>query len=95
MTMSKSHYDILIRPVITERALVSKADNKYTFQVALDANKHEIKNAVEHAFGVTVVSVNTVITKGKEVRRVRMRPGRKSTVKKAVVTLAPGQALEY
>lgn len=93
--MSKSPYDILIRPVITERALVSRGQNKYTFQVALTANKHEIKNAIEHAFGVTVVSVNTVTTEGKEVRRVKMRPGRKATIKKAIVTLAAGQALEY
>ncbi len=93
--MSKSPYEILIRPIITERALAGHAGNKYTFQVANTANKHEIKNAIEHAFGVTVVSVNTVTTKGHVVRRAKMRPGRKPTVKKAVVTLAAGQALEY
>ncbi len=93
--MSKSPYDILVRPIITERAMQIQGQNKYTFQVALTANKHEIKNAIEHAFGVTVVSVNTVTTSGKEVLRARMRPGRKATVKKAIVTLAAGQALEY
>lgn len=91
----KSPYDILIRPLITERALHAQELNKYTFEVALDANKQEIKSAVEKAFGVDVVSVNTVRTKGRTVQRMRMRPGKKRDVKKAIVQLAEGQALEY
>lgn len=91
----KSPYDILIRPVITERAVRAQEENKYTFEVALDANKKEIKEAVEKAFGVNVVQINTVLTKGRVVRRMRMRPGKKSDVKKAIVKLAEGQALEY
>jgi len=93
--MAKNPYDILIRPLITERALNAQELNKFTFEVALSANKTEIKEAVEKAFDVNVVSVNTSTTKGQEVRRHRMRPGKKRDVKKAVITLAPGQALEY
>lgn len=93
--MSKNPYDILVRPLITERALHAQEDNKYTFEVALSANKKEIKAAVEKAFGVKVTSVNTVTTKGRNVQRMRMRPGKQADVKKAIITLAPGQALEY
>ena len=92
--MSKNPYDILVRPLITERALNQKDLNKYTFQVALDANKKEIKTAIEKAFGVKVVSVNTVTTQGKAVRRMRVRTGKKNDTKKAIITLAAGQALE-
>ena len=93
--MNKSAYDILLRPLITERALHAQEDNQYTFEVALHANKVEIKNAVESAFEVKVVSVNTLVTKGDRVTRMRMRPGKKRDIKKAIITLAPGQALEY
>ncbi len=92
--MSKSPYDILLRPVITEQALNGQIENKYTFEVSLDANKKEIRNAVEKAFGVKVVDINTVLTKGRAVNRFRMRPGKKPDVKKAIITLAEGQALE-
>lgn len=93
--MSKSPYDILVRPVITEQALEDQKLNKYTFEVALNANKTEIRQAVQAAFGVKVVDVNTVRTGGKTVRRQRMRPGKRADVKKAIVTLAEGQALEF
>lgn len=92
--MSKSPYDILLRPVITEQALNGQLRNKYTFEVALGANKKEIRAAIEKAFGVSVVDINTVRTQGRVVNRARMRPGKKPDVKKAIVTLAPGQALE-
>lgn len=91
----KNPYDILVRPLITERALAAQAANKYTFEVAPSANKKEIKAAVEKAFGVKVLAVNTMRTEGKKSQRARMRPGKKPDVKKAVITLAPGQALEY
>lgn len=90
----KSPYQILIRPLISERAVAAKDQNKYVFQVAVDANKYEIKAAVERAFGVEVVSVNTTTRKGLRVQRMRTRPGRTPDVKKAIVTLAKGQALE-
>src|SRR5690606_6029642 len=98
--MSRNPYDILRRPLITERALAGQEENKsgtrkYTFEVAPDANKREIKSAVEKAFGVKVVSVNTVSIEGKRVLRNRARPGKKKDVKKAIITLAPNQALEY
>ena len=93
--MSKSPYDILLRALITERAMLAQAHNKYTFEVALSANKKEIKTAVEKAFGVKVTSVNTVKKKGGVVLRNRMSPGKKPDMKKAIITLAEGQALEY
>lgn len=92
--MTKSPYDILKRPVITEAALNGQQLNKYTFEVAIDSNKSEIKSAIEKAFGVNVTKINTIKTKGAEVRRQRMRPGKKPDVKKAIVTLAEGEALE-
>ncbi len=91
----KSPYDVLVRPLITERALNGQEMRKYTFQVAISANKKEIKHAIEQAFGVKVASVNTITTRGSEVHRMRMRPGKKADVKKAVITLAEGHALEF
>ncbi|MBX3730736.1 MAG: 50S ribosomal protein L23 [Candidatus Sumerlaeia bacterium] len=91
----KNPYDILVRPLITERALAEQLLNKYTFEVAISANKKEIKTAVEKAFGVKVLDVNTTTKKGVTVVRFGRRPGKKADVKKAIITLAPGQALEY
>ena len=61
-------YDIIIRPIITERSMASVADKKYVFEVARDAGKIEIKNAVETAFGVKVAKVNTRSVSGKQKR---------------------------
>lgn len=94
MERKKSPFDTLVRPVITEKALNGQALNKYTFVVAIKSTKPEIKAAIEQAFGVTVIGVNTIVTKGREVIRQRMRPGKKPDVKKAIVTLAKGEALE-
>jgi large subunit ribosomal protein L23 len=94
MERKKSPFDILIRPVITEKALNGQELNKYTFVVAKSSSKPEIKAAIQEAFGVTVESVNTMVTKGRAVRRMRMRPGKRPDVKKAIVTLAKGEALE-
>lgn len=94
MERKKSPFDTLVRPVITEKALNGQELNKYTFVVAIKSTKPEIKAAIEQAFGVNVVTINTIITKGREVRRQRMRPGKKPDVKKAIVTLAKGEALE-
>ena len=83
----KSGYDIIIRPVLTEKSYAEMADKKYTFRVAINANKTEIKNAIEEVFpGVKVESVNTMRTEGKIKRQVRTQ-GRTAEVKKAIVTL--------
>ncbi len=83
----KSVYDIIRKPIITEKSMIGTTDNKYTFEVAPDAGKIEIKKAVEEIFGVKVVKVNTIKLPGKWKRmgvHVGMRPGKK----KAVVTLS-------
>ena len=83
----KSGYDIIIRPVLTEKSYAEMANKKYTFRVAINANKTEIKNAVEEVFpGVKVESVNTMRTEGKIKRQGRTQ-GRTAEVKKAIVTL--------
>ncbi|MGN0802799.1 MAG: 50S ribosomal protein L23 [Candidatus Faecivicinus sp.] len=83
----KSAYDIIIKPVLTEKSYDAMADKKYTFQVALSANKTEIKSAIEEIFdGVKVESVNTMRTEGKIKRQGRTQ-GRTPEVKKAIVTL--------
>ena len=88
------HYsDIIIAPVITEKSISDRQDGVYTFKVAKDADKCEIKKAVEEAFKVSVVSVNTLNTKSKR-RRVGKYAGRTKTYKKAIVTLAEGSSIE-
>ena len=83
----KNVYDIIRRPVITEQSMAGVADNKYVFIVDINANKTEIKEAVEAVFGVKVAKVNTVRMQGK-VKRVGANPaGKRADYKKAVVTL--------
>ena len=84
----KTAYDIIIKPVITEQSMEATEDKKYVFQVAIDANKVEIKKAVEEIFGVKVASVNTLTVPGKEKRMGAGRPGMTKTWKKAYVQLA-------
>ena len=80
-------YDIIIKPVITEQSMADVADKKYVFQVAINANKTEIKAAVEEIFGVKVAKVNTVRMQGK-VKRVGANPaGKRADYKKAIITL--------
>ena len=89
-------YDIVIRPVITERAMAGVADKKYVFQVAKNAGKIEIKKAVEEIFGVKVASVNTINMPGKAKRMGAGRPGMTSSWKKAYVTLtADSKTIEF
>ena len=89
-------YDIIIRPVITERSMMGVADKKYVFEVAKDAGKVEIKKAVEEIFGVKVVSVNTLTMRGKEKRMGAGRPGMTKTWKKAYVQLtADSKTIEF
>ena len=89
-------YDIILRPVITEQSMESVADKKYVFQVAIDANKTEIKAAVEEIFGVKVSKVNTVRMQGKMKRTGAYPMGRRAAYKKAVVTLtADSKTIEF
>ena len=80
-------YDIIIRPIITERSMAAVADKKYVFEVAPDAGKIEIKNAVEEIFGVKVAKVNPVNYDGKAKRLGAGRPGHRKSWKKAYVQL--------
>ena len=84
----KTAYDVIIRPIITEQSMEDLDIKKYAFEVAKDANKIEIKKAVEEIFGVKVASVNTVTVPGKEKRMGAGRPGMTKTWKKAYVQLA-------
>lgn len=85
--------EIIIRPVISERAMDMQSYNRYTFEVAKSANKIQIAHAVEEIFGVTVLKVNTSNVKPKP-KRVRYRQGYTRTWKKAVVTLVDGDSIE-
>ena len=81
-------YDIILKPVITERSMAGTADKKYTFYVATSANKIEIAKAVEEIFGVKVAKVNTISVRGRY-RRQGMHAGYTAKSKKAIVTLTP------
>ncbi|HEX4179625.1 MAG TPA: 50S ribosomal protein L23 [Caulobacteraceae bacterium] len=93
MAATARHYDTILAPVITEKATVLSEQNKVVFRVANDATKDEIAAAVEELFKVTVTKVNTMVTKGKT-KRFRGIMGRRSDVKKAIVTLAEGQSID-
>ena len=86
-------HEIIIRPVVSERSFSEMEQNKYTFEVHKDANKFQIKDAVEEIFGVKVTRVNTLIVKPKT-KRVRYVAGKTRSWKKAVVTVADGQSIE-
>ncbi len=93
MNPDPRHYDVIVSPVITEKATNLSDQNKVVFRVAPDATKPQIKEAVERLFDVKVTAVNTVVTKGKE-KFFRGRKGRRADVKKAIVTLAEGDAID-
>ena len=86
-------YDIIRTPVVTEKSTMASEQNKVVFKVLKSASKERIREAVEQLFGVNVVSVNTITTKGKT-KRFRGVPGTRSDVKKAIVTLKAGQTIE-
>lgn len=87
-------YDIIRRPIITEKAnIASDRLNRYTFEVAANANKIQIKDAIEIIFDVDVLRVNTMVMPPKRGRRGRKFYIRKSKWKKAIVTVAPGQQI--
>ena len=91
----KSPYDVIIKPVVTEASMDMIADKKYTFKVATDANKVEIKKAVEEIFGVKVEKVTTMNFYGK-LKRMGRFEGRRAAYKKAVVKLtADSKTIEF
>ena len=93
MSVKPEHYDVIRKPIITEKATNASEHNAVVFEVAIDANKPQIKEAVEGLFGVKVKAVNTSITKGK-VKRFRGKLGVRKDVKKAYVTLEEGNTID-
>ena len=87
------HYDIVLAPHITEKSTMLSETNSVVFRVAPGASKPEIKAAIEALFGVTVVGVNTIVTKGKT-KRWKGKPYQRSDVKKAIIRLAEGQSID-
>ena len=92
-TSDPRHYDIILSPVITEKATNASEHNKVIFKVAMDATKPQIKEAVERLFDVKVKSVNTLRRRGKW-KLFKGRAGRQSDTKRAVVTLQEGQKID-
>jgi large subunit ribosomal protein L23 len=92
-TVHKDHRDVLIAPVVSEKSYGLLDDNKYTFVVRPDANKTEIKIAVEQIFGVKVTAVNTMNRKGKA-RRTRNGLGQRKDTKRAIVSVAAGLSID-
>ena len=87
------HFDLLLKPVVTEKSTLGVENNQVTFKVALNATKPEIKEAVETVFGVKVNAVNTLRQQGK-VQRFRGIVGKRPDYKKAIVTLAEGETID-
>ena len=86
-------YDVIRKPIITEKATMASETNAVVFEVAIDAAKPQIKAAVEELFGVKVKAVNTLVAKGKT-KRFRGRTGTRKDVKKAYVTLEEGNTID-
>ncbi|SHG79764.1 50S ribosomal protein L23 [Cognatishimia maritima] len=93
MSAKAEHYDVIRKPVITEKATMASENGAIVFEVAIDSNKPQIKEAVEALFGVKVKAVNTTITKGKT-KRFRGTMGKRKDVKKAYVTLEEGNTID-
>jgi large subunit ribosomal protein L23 len=93
MSAKPEHYDVIRKPVITEKATMASESNTVVFEVAMGSTKPQIKEAIEAVFGVKVKGVNTTITKGKA-KRFRGKPGVRIDVKKAYVTLAEGNTID-
>lgn len=92
--MSKySNYDVIRNPVITEKSTMASENGQIVFDVAIDATKTQIKDAVEALFSVKVKAVNTLVRKGK-VKRFRQELGTRKDLKKAIVTLVDGQSID-
>ncbi|MFV0333563.1 MAG: 50S ribosomal protein L23 [Tropicimonas sp.] len=93
MSVKPEFYDVIRKPIITEKSTMASEANAVVFEVAIDANKPQIKAAVEGLFGVKVKAVNTTVTKGK-VKRFRGQLGKRKDVKKAYVTLEEGNTID-
>ena len=93
MSAKAEHYDVIRKPVITEKATLASENGAVVFEVARGSNKPQIKEAVEALFGVKVKAINTVITKGKT-KRFRGIKGTRKDVKKAYVTLEDGNSID-
>ncbi|MCY4259529.1 MAG: 50S ribosomal protein L23 [Rhodobacteraceae bacterium] len=93
MTATARHYDLLRRPIQTEKSTHASANNTIVFETAMDADKKEIRQAVEAIFKVKVRSVNTLVRKGKRVR-FRGIPGRRPSTKRAYVRLEAGYTID-
>ena len=93
MTVKNEYYDVIRKPVITEKATLASETGAVVFEVARNSNKPQIKEAVEALFGVKVKAVNTVVAKGK-IKRFRGIKGSRKTVKKAYVTLEEGNSID-
>ena len=92
----KTAYDIIIKPVVTEQSMEATEQKKYVFQVALTANKTEIRKAIEEIFGVKVEKVNTIRMEGKKKRQGAAPAGRRANWKKAMVKLtADSKTIEF
>ena len=93
MSANAAHYDVIRKPIITEKSTMASENGAVVFEVAIDSNTPQIKEAVEALFGVKVKAVNTTITKGK-VKRFRGQIGKRRDVKKAYVTLEEGNTID-
>ena len=93
MTATAEQYDVIRKPIITEKSTMASEHGAVVFEVAIDANKPQIKEAVEALFGVKVKAVNTTITKGK-VKRFRGKTGKRRDVKKAYVMFEEGNTID-
>ena len=93
MSAKHEHYDVIRKPIITEKSTMASENGAVVFEVSIDATKPQVKEAVEALFGVKVKAVNTTITKGK-VKRFRGQIGRRNDVKKAYVTLEEGNTID-
>ncbi|NNE78912.1 MAG: 50S ribosomal protein L23 [Silicimonas sp.] len=93
MSTKAEQYDVIRKPIITEKSTMASEHGAVVFEVAIDSTKPQIKEAVEGLFGVKVKAVNTTITKGK-VKRFRGQLGKRKDVKKAYVTLEEGNTID-
>ena len=93
MSKDTRHYDLIVAPVITEKATIASENNQFVFKVRREATKPQIKAAIEKLFDVKVTAVNTLVRKGKT-KRFRGIRGRQQDMKKAVVTLADGHRID-
>lgn len=93
MSVKPEHYDVIRRPIVTEKSTLASEHNAVVFEVAMDSTKTTIRDAVEALFNVKVAKVNTLVSKGKK-KVFRGRKGERKDTKKAVVTLVDGSMID-